>query len=69
MRKEKNHHSLAYEGKILPNTYLKKKRSSSNIVNVKSLILKVNPVTQRYVANKSNCFVSSINKIMQNYIK
>ena len=68
MRKEKNHHSLAYEGKILPNTYLKKKRSS-NIANVKSLILKVNPVTQRYVANKSNCFISSINKSIQNYIK
>ena len=48
-KKEKIHHNLASERKKLPNTYQKKKRSSSNITKEKSLMLKESPPTQTYV--------------------
>ena len=43
----KSRHRLASEGKILPNIYRKKKRSSSNHPKVKSLMLKENLPTQK----------------------
>ena len=52
--KGKNCHTLVSERKILPNTHIKKKHSSSNIAKMKSLLLKENSQTQKYVANTLN---------------
>ena len=68
-KKGNNRHSLASEMKILPNTYRKKKRNSSNIAKVKSLMLKENLPTQRYIVNTLKCPVSSVNKIINSDLK
>ena len=68
-KKGNNSHSLASEMKILPNTYRKKKRNSSNIAKVKSLMLKENLPTQRYIVNTLKCPVSSVNKIINSDLK
>lgn len=55
---------MVSDGKKLPNTYPKKKRTTANVVKVRSLILKENPATQRSVAKSIKCALSTVNKII-----
>ncbi|GBM58186.1 hypothetical protein AVEN_163949-1 [Araneus ventricosus] len=54
-KKGKNNQSLASIGNINPNTCPRKKRSSSNIAKVRSLMLKENPPIQRNEPSDTLC--------------